>query len=195
VEAAQALEEVVMVGHSTGGMFMLSVPALEAHLVGMVLVSSAPDARWREAFHAYARDHALPGVDTAAAAYARAPGADTLRALTLAAADWNFTLAGLHKGRALLEDLPYCHEAVAWADAHFDASYRARWTPTRLPTLLLSGAEDHIVDQRLWSEAPGFSGPHVQQRWIADAGHFPWIEQPEAIRAALTEFHQQLERR
>ncbi|WP_405411255.1 hypothetical protein [Streptomyces decoyicus] len=40
-EAAQALDEVVRVGHSTGGMFLLSVPELAAQLTGMALISSA----------------------------------------------------------------------------------------------------------------------------------------------------------
>ncbi|WP_425519668.1 alpha/beta fold hydrolase [Streptomyces auratus] len=59
-EAAQALDEVIMVGHSTGGMFMLSVPELEGLLTGMVLLSSAPHAGWRPGFARYAEDHPAP---------------------------------------------------------------------------------------------------------------------------------------
>ncbi|MEV6682276.1 alpha/beta hydrolase [Streptomyces erythrochromogenes] len=46
-EAAESLDDVIMVGHSTGGMFLLSLPELEAHLAGLCLVSSAPHAGWR----------------------------------------------------------------------------------------------------------------------------------------------------
>lgn len=71
VEAAQALRHVVMVSHSTGGMFMLSVPELEAHLAGIALISSAPHSGWRDAFGQYAREHPIPAVETAAARYGR----------------------------------------------------------------------------------------------------------------------------
>ncbi|BDH11732.1 alpha/beta hydrolase [Streptomyces hygroscopicus] len=186
-EAAQALDDVVMVGHSTGGMFLLSVPELAAQLTGLALISSAPHAGWRPAFARYARDHPLPGVDTAAERHARQPDDGTLRALTLAAAPWNFSPSAAADGRALLAGLPYCHDAVAWADAHFDDSYRARWTPRTLPTLIVSGGQDHIVDQRLWQDEPGFHGPRILHRRIVEAGHFPWIENPEAVRAAFAD--------
>ncbi|WP_159479105.1 alpha/beta fold hydrolase [Streptomyces caniferus] len=186
-EAAQALDEVVMVGHSTGGMFLLSVPELPAQLAGLVLISSAPHAGWRSGFARYAQDHPLPEVDAAAERYARQPDDRTLRALTLAAAPWNFRPSASAEGRALLSGLPYCHDAVAWADAHFDDDYRARWTPRDLPTLIVSGDRDHVVDQRLWQDEPGFQGPHVLHRRIAEAGHFPWVENPEAVRTAFAD--------
>ncbi|MFJ9471553.1 alpha/beta fold hydrolase [Streptomyces caniferus] len=186
-EAAQALDEVVMVGHSTGGMFLLSVPELAAQLAGLVLISSAPHAGWRPGFARHAQDHPLPEVDAAAERHARQPDDRTLRALTLAAAPWNFSPSASAEGRALLSGLPYCHDAVAWADAHFDDDYRARWAPRTLPTLIVSGDRDHIVDQRLWQDEPGFQGPHVLHRRIADAGHFPWVENPEAVRTAFAD--------
>lgn len=176
-----------MVGHSTGGMLMLSVPELEAHLSGMALVSSAPHGGWRTIFAEYARDHPLPEVDRAAERYARHPSDESVRALTLAAAPWNFSARALAAGRALLDGLPYNHRAVAWADAHFDARYRARWVPRRIPTLILGGTDDVVVNQRLWRDAPRFSARNIVHRQIGGAGHFPWIEAPSAVRAAFTE--------
>ncbi|MFE4634473.1 alpha/beta fold hydrolase [Streptomyces sp. NPDC056773] len=186
-EAAGALDDVVMVGHSTGGMFLLSVPELEDRIAGMALVSSAPHAGWRTAFGQWAEAHPLPAVEDAATAYARHPGDETLRALTLAAADWNFTPGALAAGRAALKELPYCHDAAAWADAHFDDGYEARWKPgAELPTLIVSGAEDRVVDQSLWQADPAFDHPHVLRYVIDGAGHFPWIENPQAVGAAFT---------
>ncbi|MGW1894421.1 alpha/beta fold hydrolase [Streptomyces sp. NPDC002004] len=187
VEAVQELDEVVMVGHSTGGMYMLSVPALEERLAGMVLVSSAPHADWRQAFARWATEHPIPAVDRAAQDYAADPNDRTLRALTLAAAPWNFTPHGLAGGRAVLEGLTYCHEAVAWSDLHFDESYRARWKPRTLPTLIISGAQDHVVDQSTWRTDPDFHRPHILRRTVDDGGHFPWIENPTAVRTAFTD--------
>ncbi len=186
-EAVEDLDDVVMVGHSTGGMFILSVPELEQRLVGLVLVSSAPHAGWRPTFARWAQENPLPGAEGAFADYAAYPNDETLRALTLAAAPWNFTPAGLAEGRVLLEGLPYCHDAVAWADAHFDDAYRARWKPQTLPTLIISGARDHVVDQGLWREDAAFGRPNVLHRTIGDAGHFPWVESPQAVRTAFAD--------
>ena len=45
LEAVNAVPHPVAVGHSTGGEYLLSVPGLEERLAGLVLVSTAPDAR------------------------------------------------------------------------------------------------------------------------------------------------------
>lgn len=54
IEVAQELPAelpaTVYIGHSTGGMYLLSTPELEAHLSGLVLISTAPDASWLSAF-------------------------------------------------------------------------------------------------------------------------------------------------
>ncbi|MFJ9855817.1 alpha/beta fold hydrolase [Streptomyces sp. NPDC101150] len=192
VEAAQALDDVVMVGHSTGGMFMLSVPELEEHLAGAALVSSAPHAGWRTAFAQYTQDHPIPAVDTAAAHYAEHPNDQNLRTLTLAAAPWNFGEQALPQGRSLLEGLAYNHHAVAWADTHFDDTYQARWTPRTVPTLIVSGAQDHVATQHLWQEDPAFTRPNILHRRIEGAAHFPWVENPEAVHAAFTDLTDRL---
>ncbi|WP_051943036.1 alpha/beta fold hydrolase [Streptacidiphilus rugosus] len=185
VEALDGLEHVVAVGHSTGGMFLLSVPELAERLAGLALISSAPHAGWRPRFECWAAAHPLPGVDAAAERYAAAPDDRTLRELTLEAAPWNFTPAGLTRGRALLEGLPYCQEAVAWADAHFDADYRASWLPSDLPALIVGGAEDHVVDQSLWQRTEGLTGRRILRHSVAGAGHFPWIDNPGGVRDAF----------
>lgn len=186
-EAAEALDSVVLVGHSTGGMFALSVPELEPLLSGLVLVSSAPQAGWREAFGAHAEQNPLPGVAEAAARYAEQQHDAALRDLTLAAAAWNFTPAGLQAGRAVLEGAAYNHRAVTWADAHFDDDYEAKWCPTAIPTLVVSGSEDKVVAQHLWRETPGFDRPNIVQHVIEDGGHFPWVENPAHVRDAFAE--------
>jgi pimeloyl-ACP methyl ester carboxylesterase len=93
-----------------------------------------------------------------------------------------------------MEDLAYCHEATAWAEAHFDETYRARWTPGARPALVLGGEQDHVVDQSLWRADASYGRPQVLQRTIAGAGHFPWIENPAAVRDAFADFVEALER-
>ncbi|MGW0174193.1 alpha/beta fold hydrolase [Rhodococcus sp. NPDC003322] len=153
----------------------------------MILISSAPHAGWRATFAHYGRSHSIPGVDEAAARYTAQPDDRTLRELTLASAPWNFTPASLAAGRALLETPPYNHAAEAWADTQFDDTHRARWASHSLPTLIVSGAEDRVVDQHLWCGEPGFRRPNITHRRIDRAGHFPWLDNPDAVGAAFAE--------
>lgn len=174
----------VSVGHSTGGMYLLSEPALEDRLAGLALVSSAPDAGWRAAFGAMTARHPLPEVERATAAYEADKTNARLRDVAMASAPWNFTPASLERGRALLARMPYCLEATEWSAKAFDEVYQAARWPKRLPTLIVSGADDRIVDQSLW-DRPAFRGDHVLHHTIADAAHFPWLEQPAAVAAAF----------
>ena len=50
LETTDVLPDCVYVGHSTGGMYLQSVPELEARLWGLAPCGSAPDAAWRQGF-------------------------------------------------------------------------------------------------------------------------------------------------
>jgi pimeloyl-ACP methyl ester carboxylesterase len=186
VEAAEALPRAVFVGHSTGGMYLLSVPALEPLLAGLVLVSSAPHAGWLADFERMTRQNPLPEVDAAAAVYEADPTDANLGRVAVASAPWNFAAGGVAAGAELLGRMPYNAAAVDWSARNFDRTYEMRWWPASVPTLIVSGAEDRIVAQRLWNE-PRFRGGHVLHRRIEGAAHFPWIERPGAVRAAFHE--------
>jgi len=186
VEAARALPDVVFVGHSTGGMYLLATPELEAHIVGLALLDTAPDASWHARFVEMTKAHPLPAVDTAAAAYEADPSDRNIAAMAVASAPWNFTPAGLDAGRSLLSRMPYNGAAVAWSDAHFDHVYKAAWWSKQAPTLIMAGAADRIVWQGGWDQAR-FAEPNVIRRSIDGAGHFPWIENPAQVRAGFAE--------
>lgn len=184
VEAAKTFPRSVMVGHSTGGMYILSVPELEDCASGIALVSSAPDARWRRTFGAMTARHPLPAVDEAAAHYTVERTPERLRDVAVASAEWNFTSDSIDRGRELLGRMPYNPEAVDWSERNFDDVYESRWWPRSLPTLIVSGEDDRIVDQALW-EAASFGGEHVIRARIEGAAHFPWLERPREVRAAF----------
>ena len=116
---------------------------------------------------------------------------ETLRDLAVASAPWNFSGDALHLGEALLARMPYNLAAVEWSDSHFDHSYALKWWPKELPTLIVSGSRDRIVAQDFWDDAR-FAGSNVARATIENAGHFPWIEQPDAVREAFAAFVGQL---
>ncbi|MBE2319739.1 alpha/beta hydrolase [Solirubrobacter sp. CPCC 204708] len=183
VEAAQAVDAPVFVGHSTGGMYLLATPELEPLLRGLVLVDTAPDASWMATFAAMTQAHPLPPVDEATARYEAEPSDANLRALAVASAPWNFE--DVEAGAELLARMPYNGAAVAWSDEHFDHTYAARWWPAALPVLIVSGSEDRIVDQSLWDVARFAAADRAV---IDGGGHFPWLERPDAVREAFRRF-------
>ena len=187
LEAVDAVPHPVAVGHSTGGEYLLSVPGLEKRLAGLVLVSTAPDARWMPTFAAMCEADPLPAVATAAERYAADPTDDNLARIAVASAPWNFTADGLAAGRELLSRMPYNRLAVEWSDRHFDRQYAASWFPADTPTLVLSGGADRIVDQSLWDD-PRYRGGNVRHVVVEGGAHFLWIERPEAVGLAFAGF-------
>lgn len=186
VEAAQALPDVVFLGHSTGGMYLLATPELEQHILGLALLDTAPDATWHPRFVAMTQHDPLPEVEAATAIYEQDRRDDAIAAIAVASAPWNFTPEGLEAGRDLLARMPYNSAAVEWSDQHFDHTYAAQWWPTCLPVLVLAGEQDRIVWQGGWDDAR-FHTPNALFRKVAGGGHFPWIENPSAVAKALAE--------
>jgi pimeloyl-ACP methyl ester carboxylesterase len=191
VEAARALPNVVFAGHSTGGMYLLAASELEAHVCGLALLDSAPDARWHPHFLEMTARAPLPAVSAATAIYERDRRDENIAAIAVASAEWNFTAQGVAAGRELLSRMPYNSAAVEWSDKHFDHIYQAAWWPRSIPVLVLAGAEDRIVWQGGWQHER-FQLQNVLFRTIAAAGHFPWIENPLAVAAAFSDLSSKL---
>lgn len=187
LEATEDLSHCIYAGHSTGGMYLLSTPALAGRIDGLALLDTAPDCGWLPMFEAMTRSHPLPAFEAAATRYAEQKTAGNLTALVVASAEWNFTPSGLAAGRELLARMPYNSAAIEWSDRHFDRSYEARWWPTDIPVLRLYGEHDRIVSQAGWN-TPKYATPNVMVRAIPEAGHFPWIENPGAVTEAFRQF-------
>jgi pimeloyl-ACP methyl ester carboxylesterase len=183
-EAVELLPNCIYVGHSTGGMYLLSVPDLASKIIGLVLISSAPDASWQSHYVEMTVQNPIVEVDVAIQRFNRERTNETLREIVLASAPWNFTSRSLAIGRDLLARMPYNLAAVDWSEHHFDHSYVAKWWPTYVPTLIVSGSEDRIVTQSLWDN-PKYQGENILWRHISGAGHFPWIDESEAVREAF----------
>lgn len=192
LEAVDAVPNPVAIGHSTGGEYLLSIPELEARLVGLVLMSTAPSADWMPIFEAMVEAHPLPAAEQAIQRYEVSGSPEDLRDAAVASAPWNFTASALPAGIRLLKHLPYNPAAVEWSDKHFDREYTAAWWPARLPTLIISGEQDRVVAQQHWDN-PSYTGPHVARAVIPAAAHFPWLDQPSRVRDVFHAFARQLD--
>jgi pimeloyl-ACP methyl ester carboxylesterase len=194
LEAVSAFEHVILVAHSTGGMYALSLPELEPLLEGLILLDSAPDARWQTSFAKAVRDLPIPGLEVLQERYGKESGNETLRELTLASTPWLFTAQGLAAGRESLRSLPFNHETCQWSEKHFDSTYRAKWVPGKIPVLIMAGEEDLVTPLRLFEEESRFCMDNITLKAVKNAGHFPWIENPAEVAKEFTTFVQRLKR-
>lgn len=187
LEAVGMVPNPVAIGHSTGGEYLLSIPELEDRLLGLALVSSAPDASWMSAFEQMTLANPLPGVQRATERYDASGAVEDLREVAVESAPWNFTPDGLAAGAQLLAGMPYNPAAVEWSARHFDATYVAAWWPKELPTLIISGSADRIVTQDLWDDQ-AYQAANVTRAVIDGAAHFAWLERPAEVRRAFQAF-------
>jgi pimeloyl-ACP methyl ester carboxylesterase len=134
IEAATALENVIFVGHSSGGLFLQAVPELEKILKGLVLLDTSPDRTWQDEFAKKALQYPLPEADKLAQEYLNNPSDESLKRYVLASAPHFFTTLGLEKGIKSLENLPYDYNAIQWTRENFDPTYETKWIPQQIPT-------------------------------------------------------------
>jgi pimeloyl-ACP methyl ester carboxylesterase len=124
IEGVKEFEHVILVAHSTGGMYALSLPELEKHLKGLVLLGSAPNAKWQTAFAKMVTSFPLSNLEILQENYRKNPSTETLKALTLASAPYLFTPQGQSLGIQSLLSLPYNYETCQWSEEHFDSTYQ-----------------------------------------------------------------------
>ena len=192
VEAVCRFDPVILVAHSTGGMYALSLPELEGHLKGLILLDSAPNAGWQASFAEIIKDFPVPGLGLLQESYEKKPSNQALKELTLASAPYLFTQIGQASGVELLRSLPYNYETCEWSAAYFDRTYEAKWVPNTIPTLILAGEEDLVTPLKLFQNDKRFRRPNIVLKSIKRAGHFPWIENPTEIAEAFGAYANQL---
>ncbi len=195
IEAVNALPNVILVAHSTGGMYALSTPALSKTLVGLVLMDSAPDASWQKSFLQHVNNHPIKDIKQLQTSYLKKPTNDLLKKLTIASAPYSFTKKGLRRGITLLKSLPFNYKTCEWSGKHFDPRYKAKWIPKSIPTLILAGEKDQLISPRIFAESKKFQRKNIKFRYIKNAGHFPWIENPRQVVSVFNEYYHFLKKK
>lgn len=190
VEAIKALNNVILVAHSTGGMYALSTPALKKLLVGLVLMDSAPDSSWQQSFTQYVNNHPIKDTKKLQQNYNRKPSHELLKQITIASVQYSFIKSSLSKGVSLFKSLPFNYKTFEWSEKHFDKKYKAKWIPTTMPTLILAGEKDRITPLHFFTESEAFQRKNIMLRSIKNAGHFPWIENPKQVVKVFNEYYQ-----
>ena len=68
-----------------------------------------------------------------------------------------------------------------------DAKLRRRLARVRIPALVVWGESDRVVDLD-YGRAYAHALPNARFELLPEAGHLPWIEQPERFLKAVSEF-------
>lgn len=194
LQAINAFDNVVLVAHSTPGMYIQTMPELEKLLHGLVLIGTAPDASWQHDFAKFCNINVNPTISKAEMDYQENPNNESLRKLLITAAQYCFvTEKSLLAGITLFENLAINHAANVLAEKMFDAKkYQATWIPQQINTLILSGSSDHITPLSLFKNNPTYQRQNILIQEIAGAGHYPWYENPSEVAQAFQILHQKL---
>lgn len=185
-----ALDRMALLGHSWGADVALRY-ALDhpGRVTGLVYACGVGiGTGWREPFHRdfearvdYPRWRALRDRD-------RTPEQDR----ELAILQWTADFADPATARAHAERMatPWFPVNDEWHDAvdgHAGEAVRAaECRALAVPTLILDGAQD--LRPRWAVDSLADALPVVERVTLPDAGHVPWLERPEPVRAALAAF-------
>jgi len=96
----------------------------------------------------------------------------------------------VHKGISLLKTLPFNYNTCEWSGKHFDQTFKSKWVPKNIPTLILAGEKDQIIPLDLFISSKKFKRKNIIIRSIKNAGHFPWIENPKQVVNSFNEYYE-----
>jgi proline iminopeptidase len=194
----------IVAGHSWGALLALAyAEAQPEHTTALIYLSAVgTDAQWRRDFEPERQSRLGPdGVARLAALKARWEAEGTLAAeREYCALQWSIDFAdtaqGLQLAQQVFEGELQIDRAVQvelWEDAQRvclgpEAAARAR--QVLVPTLVLHGDRD--VRPAWPARALAASMPHARFVLLEGAGHFPWVERAEALRAELVRFIEEM---
>lgn len=145
IESTHVLKNIILVCHSSGGMFALETPYLEKKIIGLILMDSAPNAQWQKYFESYTQENKIPEVEKITKLYYKNPSNDLLKQFTILCAPYFSIEHRQDNIIKILEKLPFNYKSHLWAEKNFDRTYQAKWIPQKIPTLIFAGDQDHIT--------------------------------------------------
>lgn len=180
-------QNVVLVGHSFGGMLPLLYPELEKLLKGFVILNSAPKL-WLEDAVSYAKPFSLPDLTSEMQEFTKNPNQETFNVALEACMPYYFPKETLEMGRKLLLQIPFSFKpAVWWQRKAIETNFSAKWVPETVPTMIIGAKYDCICPHTLFENDPRFQRPNIDIKFFDDVGHVGWSENPAAFKKAFLE--------
>ena len=131
--------------------------------------------------------HHLPDLVPAAAEYHLNPSSETYKLFWDTYKYYCFTAEELELGEQMIPLFAFNNESYYYAILHFYQDYKSKWNPT-IPTLTIASGKDYICPPKIFIEHQGFTGPHIHNTMINQAGHCPWILHFTELQQCFNEF-------
>ncbi len=191
LDFVDGFSNVILVGHSFGGMLVLSTPQLATKVKGVVLLCSSPNHQWFDTFVQRAKLNGLPNTSRLRTQMVKAPSDMALKTYMMASVDYYATPEGVRRVRSCFEGIEYNVHAYLWGLEAFHPTYEHQWVP-QVPTLVLSAKQDAMTP---WDSFQGeaFERDHIIHQCLDNVGHFPWLDDPDKVQSALDDFVNVLE--
>jgi len=188
IEAVCSLNNVILVTHSFSGMLALSTPKLENLLDGLILMDSSPDKSWQKYFQQYVSTHPIEDAEVKLKIYYKNFSNNALKDFVISGAPYCVCPKGLKQYISIAKNLPFNYKSYEWYDKHFHPTYKAKWAPKKIPTLIFSGDNDHITPLELFEKIKKFRNKNIVIAGVKNAGHYPWIENPRQVAALFKKY-------
>lgn len=188
VPMVKKFQNPIIIGHSCGGQFALLFKELEGLLKGLVLLNSSP-CLWLDEAVKFAKENNLPDLSDDMKEFTQNPTQETFKKALFACSPYYFSPAYFEKGLQFLDAIPFAFEpAVWWQHKAVEIDYNASWIPQHVKTLIISAEFDGIIPSGLFMNDKRFDRSNITKHVIKNAGHFPWIEEPEKVKLLFKEF-------
>jgi pimeloyl-ACP methyl ester carboxylesterase len=189
VDALTRFENPVLVGHSFGGYLPLFCPELESVLAGFVILNSTPTLH-SEIFANIAQEHHLPSLEDAQALFVKNKNTQALQSLYVLESEYFFAPEYREKGiNQIIKKLEFSIPAEYWWYTQGVKFYsQITWVPQKIPTLIIGGSNDYITPLAVFENDNRFKRGNITLHLLEDAGHFPWLEQPNSLNESLMRF-------
>jgi len=189
VPMVSRFKNVVIVGHSCGAQIPLLLPELEDQISGFIALNSTPSL-WLEEAAKRALADKLPDLRDEMSAFTANPNSKTFETALAACMPYYFPAFSMERGQKLLLGLPFQFAAAGWwQQKAIEIAFSAKWIPQKVPMLVIGAAFDYITPYSIYENDRRFNRPNIKMVQIEQAGHLPWVEQPETVRSLFSDFH------
>jgi pimeloyl-ACP methyl ester carboxylesterase len=178
----------ILVTHSFSGMLILSMPEIESHLAGLVLMNTTTQNSFFQHVSEMREKHALPDLVPPASQYHLNPSNETYKEFWNTYKYYCFTPEEISLGEKMIPLFAFNNESYHYAIQHFYPTYECRFHPRLIPTMTLASENDFICPPQIFIQDEKFQSQNIINKIINKAGHCPWVMYFDEVQRCFDEF-------